>query len=152
LRHASAEDASCRVNDLNRRLSEVGRAEAAALGRFVRNREITFDRVICSTATRARETMSLVIGKTSQASFDQRVYEAKPTDLIDLLREVPEGAKTVLLVGHNPSLEQMAGMITGVQVSMAAGTLLKIDVEGNDWSFGDVSRCNLDWLMRPADL
>ena len=152
LRHASAENASCRVNDLSRRLSPAGRDEAKALGRFVRNREIAFEKVICSTATRARETTSIVLGKTSPATFDQRVYESGATELLDLLREIPEGVNSVMLVGHNPSLERMVALITGLQVSMAPATLVKIDVEEDDWSILDVSRCNLDWLVRATDL
>jgi phosphohistidine phosphatase len=152
LRHASAENASCRVNDLNRRLSPAGRDEATALGRFVHSRKLSFDKVICSAATRARETMSLVLGKTSQASFDQRVYEAGATELLDLLRELGAGVNSALLVGHNPSLEQLVYFTTGTMVSMAPATLVKLNLSEKEWSSLEESAATVDWLVRATDV
>jgi len=152
LRHASAENASCRVNDLNRRLSAAGRQEARAVSGFIRNRKLDFDLIICSTATRARETMSLALPETVNASFDQRVYETTATQILDLLNALEPAVNTILLVGHNPSLEQLVALMTGAQVRMAPATLVKIDLLAGKWSTLNAGGAKLDWLVEPADI
>ena len=113
LRHAHAESAGPGQDDRDRALSARGRSEAVAAGKWLRERGYIPDRVLCSTARRARETLDLVqdaIGHGETERTDA-IYEATPGDLValaDAHREAPR----LLLVGHNPGLEHLAALMS----------------------------------------
>ena len=113
LRHAHAESASPGQDDHDRALAARGRSEAVAAGQWLRERGYIPDRVLCSTARRARETLDLVqdaIGHGETERTDA-IYEATPGDLValaDTHREAPR----LLLVGHNPGLEHLAALMS----------------------------------------
>ncbi|MGW7363083.1 SixA phosphatase family protein [Streptomyces sp. NPDC054841] len=114
LRHAKS--AWPDVADHDRPLAPRGRRDAPAAGRLLRETGCVPDLVICSTARRARETWDLAsaqLGTEVPVRYEERVYGADPAELVGVLREVPEGVGTVLLVGHNPGMEDLAGGLTG---------------------------------------
>jgi phosphohistidine phosphatase len=119
LRHAKAAGEPG-VNDERRPLTGRGRRDAAAAGRWLAAQGITPDRVLCSSSQRTRETWARLSEALPQASpgaiavsFDPRVYDAGVQDLIDLIREQPDEAGTVLTVGHNPASHQLAVDLSG---------------------------------------
>ncbi|MEE1784468.1 histidine phosphatase family protein [Streptomyces sp. SP17BM10] len=109
LRHAkSAWPAG--VPDEERPLGPRGRRDAPEAGRWLRDRGLLPDMVVCSPARRARETWDLASAELPQApsaAFDPRVYTADADDLVQVLRGRPRHAATVLLIGHNPALEDL---------------------------------------------
>ncbi|MFD7907670.1 SixA phosphatase family protein [Kitasatospora sp. NPDC059722] len=109
LRHAkSAWPAG--VPDEKRPLGPRGRRDAPEAGRWLRDRGLLPDAVVCSPARRARETWDLAAAElpgAPSATVDPRVYTADADDLVEVLREQPRDATTVLLVGHNPALEDL---------------------------------------------
>ena len=112
LRHAHAEPASAGQADIDRPLSPEGLAEAEAAGRWLRDKGLVPDQVLCSPARRARETLEAVLAAIGYV--DQRlepvIYEATPgalASLADAHREV----ERLLLVGHNPGFEQLAALM-----------------------------------------
>ena len=113
LRHAHAEAAVPGQDDHERGLSARGRSEAAAAGAWLRDHGYLPDRVLCSSARRARETLDLAceaLGERPIESVDG-IYEATPGDLIaiaDAHREVPR----LLMVGHNPGFEHLAALMS----------------------------------------
>lgn len=112
LRHAHAEPAIAGQADLDRPLSPEGLAEAEAAGRWLREKGLVPDRVLCSPSRRTRETLEAVLGAIGYV--DQRLepamYEATSgalAALADANREV----ERLLLVGHNPGFEQLAALM-----------------------------------------
>ena len=108
LRHAHAEPATTGQSDLDRPLSPQGLAEAEAVARWLKEQGLVPDRVLCSPARRTRETLEAVmdaIGYVEQR-LEERIYEATPGTLADLADQHRE-AERLLLVGHNPGLEQL---------------------------------------------
>lgn len=104
------------VPDRERPLSPRGIRQAPLAGRWLRTVGYLPDIVVCSTARRARETWDLAnrqIGASPFLGFDERVYGGQPPGLLDVLREAPRAARTVLLVGHNPGLQQLAVLLAG---------------------------------------
>ncbi|MEV7025158.1 histidine phosphatase family protein [Kitasatospora sp. NPDC093558] len=98
------------VPDEERPLGPRGRRDAPEAGRWLHDRGLLPDAVVCSPARRARETWELASAELPQApaaTFDPRVYTADADDLIPVLREQPRHATTVLLIGHNPALEDL---------------------------------------------
>ena len=106
LRHSKAEPH--RSDDHSRVLAARGRADAGDVREWLQRKGISPSVVIVSTAARTRETWSLASVGSVSPVYDDRVYEASVPDLLEVLHEVDEAADTVVLVGHNPSVEQLA--------------------------------------------
>lgn len=112
LRHAHAEQAAPGQNDLDRPLSAEGLAEAEAAGRWLRDKGLVPDCVLCSPSRRTRETLEAVlaaIGYVDQR-LDDAIYEASPGTLAALADQHRE-VERLMLVGHNPGLEQLAALM-----------------------------------------
>ncbi|WP_147653867.1 SixA phosphatase family protein [Vulcaniibacterium gelatinicum] len=112
LRHAHAQPAAAGQADLDRPLSPEGLAEAEAAGRWLRERTLIPDCVLCSPARRARETLEAVLGTIGYV--DQRlepaIYEATPGALAGLADAHAEIGR-LMIVGHNPGLEQLVALM-----------------------------------------
>jgi phosphohistidine phosphatase len=155
LRHAKAENAAPGSSDINRTLNERGKKEAQAIGTFIRKQNLTFEMVLCSSAVRARETAELVLSAaevTANVRYDQRIYEASPRQLLEVIWEVEQDKNAVLLVGHNPGMEELLSALTGSGEPMATGTLAKIDFNFDEWSRVTEDRGSLDWIVRPNEI
>ncbi|MEU2154847.1 histidine phosphatase family protein [Streptomyces sp. NPDC019396] len=105
------------VEDHERPLAPRGRSDAAEAGRLLREMDCVPDLVVCSPSRRTRETWDLVAaplgGAQLPVTYDERVYAAEPDELITVLREVPPETGTVLLVGHNPGIEELSAALSG---------------------------------------
>ena len=112
LRHAHAEPATTGQSDLDRPLSPQGLAEAEAAARWLKEKGLVPDRVLCSPARRARETMEAVLEELGyvEQRLEERIYEATPGTLAGVADQHRE-AERLLLVGHNPGLEQLAALM-----------------------------------------
>jgi len=116
LRHAHAEPPAPGTEDFDRPLSREGQAEAEAAGVWLKKNGYLPDRVVFSPARRTRETVEQVlsvIGVVEQRA-EPRVYEATPGTLMQIVDDHRELGR-VLLVGHNPGLEQMAALLNSGQ-------------------------------------
>jgi phosphohistidine phosphatase len=116
LRHAKAETPGDRP-DFERRLTEKGQTDADAAGSWLADEGLRPDLVICSPAARARQTWHGVAVALAQADpegpapevhYEPGLYDGGRTEVIDLLRAVPDGTSTVLVVGHNPTMSDVS--------------------------------------------
>jgi phosphohistidine phosphatase len=127
LRHAKSDWTSARsrhevaeVADHERPLAKRGRRDAPRAGRWLGRSGYVPDAVVCSTARRARETWELAAAGLADATgraappvrFERRVYDATVLGLLMLVREFPDDERTVLIVGHNPGLAELAVGLT----------------------------------------
>ena len=99
------------VPDHDRPLARRGIRAAPVMGRWLREAGLVPGQVLCSTARRARETWQYAqagLAATPPVTFDARIYEAAAPDLLALIREVPPATGTLLLIGHNPAIEDLA--------------------------------------------
>jgi len=113
VRHAHAEPAAKDQDDFARVLTLRGEAEADAAGSWLKQHGAAPARVLCSPAARARETCERVLaalGYTDVRS-EARIYEATPAALIRVLDEHAD-ANPLMLVGHNPGLENLVALLT----------------------------------------
>ena len=112
LRHAHAEPAADGQADLDRPLSPHGLAEAEAAGRWLQEHKLVPDRVLCSPARRTRETLEAVLERTGyvEQRLEEWIYDAVPGTLAALLDEHKE-VERLLVVGHNPGLEQLVALM-----------------------------------------
>jgi len=111
LRHAHAESALPGQADFERPLSATGRDEAGAAGDWLRAHALQPGRVLCSPALRARQTLGgLGLSEAADVRMAPTIYEATPGTLIDLA-DAHRDAHPLLLVGHNPGLEQLVALL-----------------------------------------
>ena len=99
------------VADHDRPLAPRGIRAAPVMGRWLREAGLLPGQVLCSTARRARETWQFAqagLAATPPVTFDARIYEAAASDLLAVIREVPPATGTLLLIGHNPAIEDLA--------------------------------------------
>jgi phosphohistidine phosphatase len=106
LRHSKTEPA--RPDDHSRRLTDRGREDAAEVRRWLTEQGVVPDRVVVSTAARARETWELAGVGTAKPEYDERLYDASVDDLREVVEETGPDVATLLLVGHNPGIERFA--------------------------------------------
>ena len=152
LRHAKAENLTPGSTDLERTLKEAGRRQAKGLGTLLKQQNLTLDLVLCSTAVRAQETTELLLASaeaTVAAHYDQAIYEAGPTILLQLISQIEDSANTVLVVGHNPGMEELVQLLTNRAEQMSTCTLAKITFETNDWNEVTPGNGTLEQLVRP---
>jgi phosphohistidine phosphatase len=155
LRHAKAENPALGSSDFDRTLTDRGKGEARAVGVFVKKQDLKFDLVLSSSAARAQETAELALaaaGLQTRVHYDQRIYEAEPQQLCEIISEIKNDTSIVLLVGHNPGMEQLIELLTGRAAAMATGTLAKIDLDVEDWHSLTELKAVLDWIVRPEEV
>lgn len=164
LRHAKSgwDDPSAR--DLDRTLNAKGRRAAAAIGRHLRERGATFDHVIASPAVRVRETIDAVAGGYGAKPapvWDKRLYLASETQLIDVIRELPDDRASVILVGHNPGLEDLvlalvpagSGLLRDeAALKYPTATIAELRFDVDRWSDVAPGTATLTAFTRPRDL
>ncbi|GGG68894.1 phosphoglycerate mutase [Salipiger pallidus] len=110
MRHAKS-DWSLGQPDHERTLNKRGRQSAKALGRWLAAEGLTPDQVLCSTATRTRETLKrLALDPEPQTVFEDRLYHAGPESMFRQLSAAT--GTTVLMVGHNPGIAAFADEIS----------------------------------------
>ncbi|QOW22122.1 MULTISPECIES: SixA phosphatase family protein [Lysobacteraceae] len=150
LRHAHAEHATAGQADIDRPLSAEGLAEAEAAGRWLEERNMAPDRVLCSPARRTRETLEAVLGVIGyvEQRIQEEIYEAEPGALIALADNSP-GVERLMLVGHNPGLELLAALLysgrTGDYRGMPPGSVAVLSIPDGARLEPGVARLDAFW-------
>jgi phosphohistidine phosphatase len=164
LRHAKAERAEPSLRDFDRALAPEGRDASPRIGAYMAGHALTPDLVICSSARRAKETWELASGAFSpfpRTTFDKRVYDLDAAGLLDLARKTPAVAHALMLVGHNPSLEDLAaltianGDLVGrgrLSEKFPPGALAVIDFPFDAWEALRPHSGRFDRLVTPRDI
>lgn len=151
LRHAKS-DWDSDEPDRDRPLARRGLREAPDAGRWIAA-HLAVDLAVVSPARRVAETWALVADELPGAVasvVDERIYEASVHDLLDVVRELPVSARTVLLVGHNPGLEALARALTGLVVPMPTSAIAMIALPG-PWLEAGQRQGELRASGRPPD-
>ncbi len=134
LRHGDALWPSDGQNDRDRPLSATGRRQVATIAEALKQRDWLPEKILSSPATRAYETTQAILA-THDVSVEvcATLYEGALRDVQQLLREISADVHTLLLVGHNPTFSHLAGLLTGLRISLspANATLLTSD---DDWN------------------
>lgn len=110
LRHAKSSHDDPALADHDRPLAPRGRRAAELVASHIRAEAIAPDLVLCSTALRTRETLELIepaLGEGVAVSYEGALYDASPEELLEHIAAAPEGAESILLVGHNPAVQEL---------------------------------------------
>ena len=155
--------ASSTVSDIDRPLSRRGRTAAARMGEEIHTLGLIPDRVLCSPAVRARQTLEYVsqtcpgIGVTIT---ERELYYGAGTDYIDIIRAGGGAARQLMVIGHNPVIHATAARLAARSNHRDAGKLVAryptaalavFDVAGV-WTDLTPQAANLTAFLLPREL
>lgn len=150
LRHSKS-DWSGHEADIDRPLAKRGRRQAPEAGRWLATHVDRIDLAVVSTAKRARTTWDLIsaeLGERPETRHDDDAYAASVGELLDLARSLDEELGTVVLVGHNPGLEELAETLIGDRIPLSTSALAVIQLDG-PWASAGRAPGLLRWAGRP---
>lgn len=167
LRHAKSEEEPSTGYDFDRELSAKGRRAAEAIGRFIGTKIAPFDRVLASPARRVQETLNIALDAMGKAApvdraEDRRLYLATSDSIDDVIAELGGDADSLLLVAHNPGLEDVVldhvpangssplREIVAQKYPTGAFAVLEFDIDS--WADIGGAKARLVCLTRPRDL
>ncbi len=117
LRHAKSSWSETGQPDYDRPLNGRGRQAAPAMAAFMAGQALEPGRILCSGAQRAKETLALMLPLLPgdcDICVSRRLYEADATGYLDAIREYALTAGTVMLIAHNPAMEELAHILAPV--------------------------------------
>jgi len=116
-RHAKSAWDTGAAKDFDRPLAGRGERDAPIMGNWLKSQGIIPDAVVSSSALRARQTSEAACQnmgiKGKEINWDSRVYAATVSELLNVLKEYKKSPKTIMLVGHNPGLEDLMEYLLG---------------------------------------
>jgi phosphohistidine phosphatase len=137
LRHAKSSWKFPDLSDHDRPLNRRGKRDAPRMGKTLKERGLVPDLVISSTATRAKDTASAVAkhsGYKGKRIRFESLYAAEPGAYLAVLRELTDNYQRVLIVGHNPGVEELIELLTGEIHIVPTCTLAQIEFDIEKWS------------------
>jgi phosphohistidine phosphatase len=156
LRHAKSSWKDERLSDHDRPLNRRGKLAAPRMGRLIRDQGIVPERILSSTAARARATAEAVAeacGFEGEIELLRELYLAAPIAYIDAARQVDGDPARVLLVGHNPAVNTLVRELTSSDEVMPTAALARIELPVLRWSELDLEvEAELLGLWRPREL
>jgi phosphohistidine phosphatase len=167
LRHAKAvQDSS--EGDFARPLNPRGRSDAVKMGRALDTHAYIPELVLCSPAKRTAETLELVLpelAKTPQVEFLKSLYLASPRKIFDAVCDTIQDVKTVMAVGHNPGMEDLADKLArrpqskteaahrgAMREKFPTCALAVLDFDAAKWSEVEPGTGALTDFLRPKEL
>lgn len=165
LRHAKSSWQDASLADFDRPLARRGIAAAPLMGREMMRRGWLPDLVLVSPARRTRETWNLVARQWPDGArpvvMHDDIYEADAERLLDVVRKESRSADRVLLIGHNPAMEDLAALLAGhacdpdalslMTAKFPTCALARLTFDG-DWPSLGADAARLDDFLRPRDL
>jgi len=157
LRHAKSSWDDRTLDDHERPLNTRGQRDAPRLGEVIRELRLVPDVILSSDALRARQTAEAAAKAAhylGKILLDRRLYGASPADIVRVLRTVDETkAATVMIVGHNPGLEELVARLTRERQDLPTAALAQIALPVDRWRDLTLSRRgSLVGLWRPKEL
>ena len=149
-RHAKSDQTSTGA-DIDRPLNPRGRRQAQEAGQWMAENIDGIDLAVVSPAIRAQTTWDLAsaeLDQQPQARVDDRAYSASVADLLGVVRDLPDDANTVVLVGHNPGMEELASLLTSTSVPMPTSAIAVLE-SATEWSSAGESWATLRAEGRP---
>ncbi len=149
LRHAKSSWSDPTLPDHERPLAQRGRRDAKRIGKHLVRLGIEPELVLCSSARRARETLEGIrpaLGTTSTVKVDPDLYGASSDKLLEQIRGVPEGVTSLMLIGHNPGLQDLA-----LALALPGPQLARLEVKFPTAALATLSLAKASWRELSGD-
>jgi len=159
LRHGKAQQ-DAPHGDKARKLIERGRSDSAAMGRLLRTLAKRLDAIISSDAKRALETARIAAasaGFGGEIELEPEIYTAGLSELLDVIHSLPDQARCVLLVGHNPAFEELATHLARERpddspVRLPTAGLAQFEIKADRWADVEPESSLLRGVFTPKEL
>jgi phosphohistidine phosphatase len=162
LRHAKSSWDDPGLPDRERPLAPRGRKAAKAMADHLRHERVRPGLVLCSSASRTRETLERIapaLGEEAQIEVEDDLYGASASQLLTRLRRVPDSVASVLVIGHNPGLQELALTLAAagdelprLREKLPTGGLAVIELRRLTWSGLQPGDGELVGLVLPREL
>jgi phosphohistidine phosphatase len=164
LRHAKSGWDDPLLRDFDRPLNAKGQRAARLMGHHLASLGLRFDHVVASSAVRVRETIddfARGYGDLAEPEWDKTLYLASTDTLLDHIHALPDAANRVLMIGHNPGLEELVLLLTpddgghardAVEVKFPTASVAEIDFAVDHWADAKAGGGLLVRFIRPRDL
>ena len=144
LRHAKSSWSDPALDDVDRPLAPRGERAAKRMAKELRRKQVRPELVLCSSSLRTRQTLAAIepsLGGECVVELEPRLYAASEAELLDRLRAVPEAVGSVMLIGHNPGLQDLALALASRGAALAelvakfpTGALATLALHSADWA------------------
>ena len=137
LRHAKSSWKDTSLADHDRPLNKRGKQDAPRMGKFLRKQDLVPDRIISSTAKRARKTAKAVAKAChckDKVELTQELYHAGPGSYLAVLQNLPDDDQRVMVVGHNPGMEALVAHLTNRRETMPTAALAHVALPIKQWT------------------
>ena len=141
MRHAKSSWNHPELSDYDRPLNARGKRDAPRMGKHLRQEGLIPDRILTSSAKRARKTASKVAkssGYKGKVKKLDALYDTVPGVYFEVLQTLPEKYKCVMVFGHNPTMEQLVNYLTGEIKRMPTAALAYIELPIQHWNALDL--------------
>ena len=136
LRHAKSDWADSHLSDHDRPLNKRGKQDAPRMGELIREQGLTPDLILSSTAKRAHHTAELVAeacGYEAEILTSRDLYQAGPEEYIEVMNVMADDEAILMIVGHNPGMEELLDSLTGESVTMTTANLAQVALPVQSW-------------------
>lgn len=166
LRHAKSSWRDADLDDFDRPLNKRGRSAAKLIAQYMQLQKLRPDLVLCSAARRTRQTFDYISASLDGCPvlFEHDLYEAGMRELMERLHSLDASVASVLLIGHNPGMERLAGHLTDaknvidrdgydrMRDKFPTGTLCILKAPIDDWTALRPACAHFAKFVRPVDL
>jgi phosphohistidine phosphatase len=138
MRHAKSSWKESNIPDHDRPLNRRGKHDAPLMGKLLRDQKMNLDLIISSTALRAETTANFIskaVRYKGEIILDKSIYNAEPRDLLTLLSNCSDEYNSILLVGHNPTVEETVQMLTNTpEITMGTCAIAHLTLAVDAWT------------------
>jgi len=161
LRHAKSSWDEPSLADHDRPLARRGIKASGRMARHLRDQALEPELILCSSAARARQTLEPVVAAMGDVPvrIEAELYRATSADLLERMRLVPDAIDSLMLIGHNPSMQELAVGLAGegelrdsLALKYPTAALATLAFDGPGWSDLAPGRAELVAYVRPRDL
>jgi len=152
-RHAKSDWDADYSSDHDRPLARRGVKAAKTMGLLLAKSGKLPDLILCSTATRARQTLELAYHHgnwNSKIQYSEQLYDSTAGEIISLLQQMQNSSHSIMVVGHEPTWSQLISqLIGGGNIRFPTAAMARIDFYLNDWASINAGNGQLRWLLQP---
>lgn len=155
LRHAKAEDKSESKNDFERKLTLKGIEDSKLLGDYLKCMKVRPDEIISSPAKRAIQTAEIIkekINFSKELNTVKEIYSANSTMLLEVIKKFNDNINTIIVVGHNPALEEIVNHLCESHFALPKTGAIGISLETAKWKELNNNLCDMQFFVSPKQI
>ena len=153
LRHAKSSWDDFALKDFDRPLSTRGIQDADLMGNYFRSKKIKLDLVLSSPSKRTKETLEHFFHfEKPKVQFEESIYHASLDQVLDVIFSVPESTRSIMLVGHNPSMHEITEYLSNKFINKYPTCCLASLIIDTDWNKAARGCSDINFLKKPSEL